>query len=171
MLVTQRKLTFQDRELMSGLGAIEVIHYQLVVDYGAQLEDLVIAGEYGFIGDLVERQITRNRFLRSTKRGKEILKIIRIQFGRKISPLEASQLINSGRLQLPGIVELLHWGIEHPEHQRQSPIVALGAMTLASGLRHLVYLDSDQISGRDLAARSYDDLLSPTVRFLTIDPL
>ncbi|MFH1170241.1 MAG: hypothetical protein V1704_01635 [Candidatus Vogelbacteria bacterium] len=169
MLVAQ--LTSQDQRLRSHLGAIEVAHFQLVVDHGADLENLKVVGGYGFIEDIVECQIAGNRFLRSTKRGIEILNIVRIQFGRKMFSQEARMLILSSRLHLPGIIELLYWGIQHPEHQRQSSIVALGATTLVSGLRHLVYLDGDPISGRDLRARPDDDLLPPTVRFLAIDPL
>lgn len=156
----------ENRELISHLGALEFIRYQLTVDYGARLENLVTAGEYDHIS---EPQIAGNRFLRSTKRGQEILSIAQIQFGREMFSHNASELILSSGLRLPGIVELLYWGLQYPEQQRHSPIVALGATTRVGRTSFLVFLDGDTES-RDLLIIPHGLVWPACTRFLAICP-
>lgn len=160
----------KDRELKSHLGTLEIVRYEITVDYSASLQELAEAGGYGHISDQVRQQISGNRFLRSTKHGRESLIIARIQFGQEILSDQANVLFHSVALRSPGIVELLHWGIQYPEQQLQFPIVALGAITQVDKTCCLVFLDGDTISSKDLLLVPYYRFWESNARFLTICP-
>ena len=158
----------RDQDLRSNLGAIEVIHEALTVCYSACPEDLVAEGLYHYTSEEADALISGHHFLRPTKRGEEELSVVKIQFGRRMSTMDILDLIRLSRLLIPGIMEMLHWGIKHRE-QQPFTTVALGAVTRSG---RLVYIDGDPDSPeRDLLVLPHRRVWEASTRFLAIDPL
>jgi len=119
--------------------------FHLMVDYGRSIEGAVAAGKY----DYANPNITATNF--PTKRaGKVKLAVELVHFGRNIDSDEAIAELDKMGLRPAGLHELLALGEQHPELQRQFPIVALEQVwQRPDGYRNVpVLYESDR--GREL---------------------
>lgn len=95
---------------------------KIVVDYNISLAEMIKAGRYNWVNN----DISAENFP-IQREGKEVLEITLLPFNRRINSYEAIEEMN--KIYRPAILpELLAVGSQHPDFQRQFPIVALGSI-------------------------------------------
>lgn len=133
----------------------------LTADYGQTVEALVKAGKY----DYANSSITSQNFPTSRK-GQANLEAVLVNFGRYLNSEEALTELGKKGLRAGELHELLALGAQHPNEQRQDPIVALGSVWRHPlGDRNVPYLWSDG-SDRDLGLNWFGLRWSSDDRFL-----
>jgi hypothetical protein len=139
--------------------------FTLVVDYGRGLQDSIDAGKY----DHSHPQISSGNFPPNQDEvGEKHVQFVMYDFGRDI--LEA---VITARMRKDGkrpatLRELLAFGENHPELQRQFPIVALNAVCVGDNGGLLVaYLDNGRV-GRTLGLQRFRSSWGSTCRFLAV---
>ncbi len=136
--------------------------YEILVDHTLSLRELITLGNY----DWVNENITEKNFPREGS-GKVSLKAELLHFGRNISSENVITEMKKLGYRPATIWELLAFGTQNPELQRQFPIVALGSICVLSGYR-LVPLLHGGGSGRFLGLRWFDGGWGGSCRFLVV---
>jgi hypothetical protein len=131
-----------DKNLVSKIANLIVGErnvFRVVVDYGQVLVEMIQAGKY----DWINNDITSDHFP-ITGTGQKEEEITLFHFNRSISSDDAIVEMAKKGFRPADPPEILALGAEHPELQKQFPIVALGSPWRdPGGLRHVVYLDRD----------------------------
>jgi len=96
--------------------------YSVTVNYGLPVEEMVAAGSY----DYVNSDITSEHFP-AQGQGKQEKEITLFHFNRQISSKQAIKKMDEQGYRPAEPEEILTLGAEHPDIQRQFPIVALGS--------------------------------------------
>ena len=94
----------------------------VTVDYGSIVEEMVRAGSYNYANP----DITSQNFT-TTRGGEWQGEVILVHFGRVIGSDDALAELEKMGLRTGGLHELLAVGVQHPDKQREFPIVALGS--------------------------------------------
>ena len=119
--------------------------YLLTVDYSRSVEAGIAAGKY----DWKNNDITSKNFP-TTRAGVAELEIQLVHFNREISSDEAIGELDKMGLRPAELHELLAFGENYPDVQREFPVIALGSGWRDSyGFRCVPYLDRSG-SWRDL---------------------
>jgi hypothetical protein len=99
------------------------IVYNIVVDYGRSLKQMIKAGNY----DWVNKNITAEHFPVKGK-GKHELSVTLFHFNRTTRSDDAIAEMNKQGFRPAKIEELLFLGEKYPDIQREFPIVSLGCV-------------------------------------------
>ncbi len=100
--------------------------FTLTVNYDLSIEDA--AGNYDWVNDNIT-----NRNFPLTRRGTETIEAHLVHFGRVMTSDEVLDELDKQGLRSATIEELLAFGADHPELQRQFPIIALGSVWVDPG--------------------------------------
>lgn len=139
--------------------------YQLTVDYGCSLADMVTAGRYDYVNDNIP---ARNFPIEGS--GKVELDCVLVHLDCTASTKKVKQEIDKRGLRPTTIEELLAFGETYPEVQREFPVVELGSSwVLSDGYRCVACLWGNP-GDRDLDLRWDDseDRWGPDYRFLAV---
>lgn len=96
---------------------------KIVVDYNISLAEMIKAGGYNWVNN----NITAENFP-IQREGKEVLEITLLPFNRPISSYKAKKKMGKAGYRPANLPELLTLGFQHPDFQRQFPIVALDSV-------------------------------------------
>jgi hypothetical protein len=124
-----------DRDAFRKLLGLTPVELHIVVDYMMSLEAMIAAGHYDWVND----NITSSRFPLKGDGRKDLAAEV-IHFNRDISSDNAVADLNRMGLRPGTIEELLAFGAEFPEMQRQFPIIALGSSCKVDGVRRVASL-------------------------------
>lgn len=132
------------------------------VDYNLSLEQMIAVGNY----DRSNRNITAKRFpLKGI--GKVELEPKLFYFGRKMSSNDVIAEIEKEGFRPCTIEELLAIGEQHPELQREFPLVELGSLAEVDGLRRVAYLSRGYLK-RGLSLGWFDCEWTGVFRFPSV---
>ncbi len=110
--------------------------YRLIVNYDQPITDAIAAGKY----DWVNNDITQKNFP-TNRSGKAEVEIELVHFNRVVSTKEALAELDKRGLRPAELHELLAFGANHPELQREFPIIGLASVWQDSyGSRFCPYL-------------------------------
>lgn len=113
-----------------------VPHYTVAVDYGMALADMIAVGKY----DWTNSDITTKHFSVRGE-GKAEVEIQLVHFDRVMESDDVIRELDKQGLRPAKIEELLAFGANYPEVQREFPVVALGSVWRDSdGYRYVAYL-------------------------------
>jgi hypothetical protein len=147
-----------------GLGALPSQLGRHVVNYGMDLEKMILAGNYDWRND----DITAKRFPIVGKGEVEFEDTI-FHFDRSISSENAVKEILAADPTNPWepakIENLLAYGAKNPEEQRKFPIIGLGSVAKVNGNRNVPNLNKDG-SKRNLNLNWWDNDWNGNYRFL-----
>lgn len=97
--------------------------YQITVDYGLSLAEMIKTGKYDWVND----SITVEHFP-LTGEGKVDLEVQLVHFKRLVESGEAIKEMDGMGLRALTLPELLAFGAKFPEMQREFPVIALGSV-------------------------------------------
>lgn len=132
--------------------------FPLTIDYTLTLEQMIEAGHY----DYVDPDITAVRFPVNDGTGITDAEAIIVSFTRRLSTDVALVELDRMGLRPADLAELLAFGANYPELQRQFPIVALGHV---SSTRWVAFLCRFSF-GRDLRLEGVQAVWLSGHRFL-----
>ena len=138
----------------------------LVVDYVCPLQDAIVAGNYDFVNE----SITAENFPpHEHERGKKPAFFKLFHFNRYIESKAAITEMDKQGYRPASLRELLAYGKENPELQRQFPIIALLSVWVdpSSGYRHVPVLWGN-IDKRSLRLDYFEDRWASNSRFLAV---
>ncbi|MBA3841703.1 MAG: hypothetical protein H0X39_03635 [Actinobacteria bacterium] len=142
---------------MATRGAIEL--YTVMIDYGQPLAQLIAAGDY----DHVNRHITEASW--PVQRGDPALReLTLVHLSAVTSTDNLLHTLDELEVRSGEIEELLAFGAAYPQAQRQSPIVAVGALDPYH--RRPFLWGSPRVRHLDL--RFDEKIWSGNIRFLTV---
>ncbi|MGH3118016.1 MAG: hypothetical protein ACRDQ2_13055 [Gaiellales bacterium] len=148
------------------MGRTATQRYRITVPEGRSTEQLVEAGRYGYAHSCV----TSDNFpARPFGAGQE-REIVVLAFERDLTSEEA--IAEAGRLGLerPTYEDALGFGIEHPDAQREGPVVFLHDPWFGFfGRRDVLCLWSNA-GRRELGLEGFDDGWSQSYRFAFVRP-
>ena len=170
------------RQIISGDGVARQIaellvarseprSYDLSVDYSRPLAEVVAAGGYNYVND----NITEENF--PTVKGNPIDPVVHpggvvvtqavlVHLDRVVDSDDVLGELERQGLRPGTMFELAHFGEQHPDIQRQFPVVALGSVwALSNGDRDVGYLGEDG-DDRGFGLDWYDLRWSAYCRFL-----
>ncbi|MCL5004154.1 MAG: hypothetical protein M1352_02700 [Patescibacteria group bacterium] len=134
---------------------------KLRVDYDQSVEVVVKAGKF----DYANSDVTSKNFP-SQRKGQANLEAVLVQFDRYMESDEVLAELDKMGMRAGTLAELLALGAQHPNQQREYPIVALGSVWRASvGNRSVPYLWGHS-SHRGLYLPWFDDRWHQGYRFL-----
>ncbi len=142
---------------------LDQIKFELLIDYNQTMEQMISAGRY----DWFNNDITTKRFPVKGE-GKVSRKAELIRFNRSISSDGVIAELDKMGKRPATIEELLAFGAQYPEIQREFPVVALGSSAEVSGLRCVACLYGDG-SERYLRLYWWDGSWDGSDRFLVFD--
>lgn len=140
-------------------------HFSITVDYSLTLMRMIAAGCY----DLGTDDITPKRFPVHGQ-GKHVLMVELVHFDEDMPSDDAVSEIFLRGLRPATIIELLTFGVMHPEEQQKFPIVALGSVGKMNGDDYVPVLYGND-GGRALALSCCCDYWHPYYRFLAVKKL
>jgi len=132
-ILTVPGLAQQIAELIRGAESFVQATYEVVVDYGRTLVEMIAAGKY----DWVNPDITQEHFPLAG-RGEEKREQALFWFRRNISSDDAIAEMKKAGYESEDVAGLLAFGRDNPELQRKFPIIALKSVWVGSGGRHRV---------------------------------
>ncbi len=138
--------------------------HPVTIDYSQSLNQMIKAGHYNF----ANFSINERNFPYERSSGLAGFKIELIHFNRNIGSDEAIKELDKMGLRPATLAELLALGAQHPDLQRQFPIVVLNSVWQRPfGLRYVPYLwdDSDK---RNLNLNWFDDDWNASYRFAAV---
>lgn len=97
--------------------------FPTMIDYGQSLIKMIEGGQYTG----VSKSITAENFPPVRDGGKQEVQLVLIHFNRPLITGEVLRELIKKQVCPARIEELLTFGVEHPELQRQFPIIALGS--------------------------------------------
>lgn len=119
------------------LPAIAITEYAVTVDYSLSIKKAVKAGNYNWSS----KNITANNFpVLSEEVGKKDIKFALAHFNHDIEFGNAIACMDKLGYRLATAREILAFGVNYPDLQRQFPIVALGQWANICGDRKVIYL-------------------------------
>ncbi|MBI2033909.1 MAG: hypothetical protein HYT13_02310 [Candidatus Liptonbacteria bacterium] len=136
--------------------------YKLTVNYDFLVEEAVNAGKY----DWSSGSITANNFS-STRKGEADVEVILVHFNHHIKSEEVLHELDKQGLRALELPELLAFGVNYPDVQREFPVVALGSVWQDFGERRVPCLDGLP-SRRDLRLYWFDDRWRSLYRFAAV---
>jgi hypothetical protein len=140
--------------------------YRITVGDGRSTEELVAAGSYGYAHSAV---ISENFPAGAgPRRAREVTLI---EFGRAVTAAEALAGAKARGLEPPTYEDALCFGIEHPEVQREAPVVFLHVPWLGYFGRRDVLILWDNAGRRELGLEGFDEPFSPAYRFAFVQPI
>jgi predicted nucleic acid-binding protein len=135
--------------------------YRITVGDGRSTEELVEAGRYGYAHSCVSSE---NFPARPLDPG-EVREIVLLEFDREVSAEEAVTAAARLGLEQPVYEDALYFGIEHPEAQRERPIVFLHDPWLGYFGRRDVLCLWTNAGRRELGLEGFDDPFARDYRF------
>ncbi len=135
--------------------------YRITTGDGRSTEELVAAGEYGYAHSC----LTSENFPARHFEGQRVREIVLLEFDHEVTAEEAiAEAVEAG-LERPMYEDALHFGIEHPDVQRERPVVFLHDPWFGYfGRRDVVCLWTNA-GRRELGLEGIDDRWSPNYRF------
>jgi hypothetical protein len=135
--------------------------YPVTVGGGRSTEELVAAGEYGY----AHAAITSENFPADRSTPPRLRGIVLLQFDHAVSFEDVVAEARQHGLERPTYEDALHFGITHPEAQRERPIIFLHEPWLGVfGRRDVVCLWSNA-GRRELGLEGFDESWGPEYRF------
>lgn len=123
--------------------------YAITVNYKLTVEQMVVAlGCDGYVNTNIDTQ-NFGEEVAAKKDAKEYLNVVLFHLGREATSQEVRDEMEKRGLRPATLAELLAFGAQHPEKQREFPIAALGSDCVLYGGRRVAYLWGDA-SKRDL---------------------
>lgn len=149
--------------------------YVVTVNYGKQLKTLIAAGGYDWVNDYYEgltwgdwKEPDGETPAQFPSRGKVETEVVLVHLDRYAETSEVLAELESRGLRPANVAELVSFGIDHPEVQREFPVVELGSIWVGpDGHRYVAYLWS-RSDRRYLDLRWYDGQWPPLDRFLAV---
>jgi hypothetical protein len=142
-------------------GATPSRVYRITVRDGRSTEELVKAGQYGYAHSCVTSESFPVR--RLAARG--VREIVLLEFDRDVASAEAVSAAAALGLDRPTYEDALHFGVQHPEAQRERPIVFLHDPWLGYfGRRDVLCLWTNH-GRRELGLEGFDDPFARDYRF------
>jgi hypothetical protein len=149
--------------------------YLITVNYGKQLKTLIVDGGYDWVNDSYEgltwgdwKEPNGETPAKFPSRRKVETETVLVHLDRYAETSEVLAELDSRGLRPANVAELLAFGVDHPEVQREFPIVELGSIWVGPhGNRYVACLwrYSDQRNLRlDWNGRQWD----PRCRFLAV---
>ncbi len=120
-ILSDSSLTRQLAELIVGSNANV---FPLVIDYTQSLAEMVATGKYS--AGAVNTNITEEHFPVET--GEANVQSVLVHLDRTVDSDQVLRELDKRGLRPATMVELLAFGAQHPDAQRQFPIVALGSV-------------------------------------------
>jgi hypothetical protein len=135
--------------------------YRITTGDGRSTEELVEAGEYGYAHScLMSENFPARHF-----EGKRVREIILLEFDRDVKSEEAIAEAAAVGLERPMYEDALYFGIEHPDVQRERPVVFLHDPWFGYfGRRDVLCLWSNA-GRRELNLEGFDERWSASYRF------
>ncbi|MGH7299542.1 MAG: GNAT family N-acetyltransferase [Candidatus Rokuibacteriota bacterium] len=141
--------------------------YRIIRDGPRSTEQLVEAGGYGYAHSCVTSE---NFPVRAMPGGPRVSEIVLLGFEGDVTAAEALAEAARRRLARPTYEDALRFGAEHPEAQREHPIVFLHDPWVGFfGRRDVLCLWSNA-GRRELGLEGFDDGWSPDHRFAFVAP-
>jgi hypothetical protein len=135
--------------------------YRITVGDGRSTEALVEAGSYGYAHSCVGSESFPARRLDPGG----VREIVLVEFDREVTAAEALAAAARLGLEPPVYEDALHFGIQHPEAQRERPIVFLHDPWLGYfGRRDVLCLWTNH-GRRELGLEGFDDAFARDYRF------
>lgn len=138
---------------------------RITIGDGRSTEELVEAGRYGYAHSAV---ISENF---PTGAGPARTRdIVLLGFAREVTATEALADATRHGLAAPTYEDALYFGIEHPDVQREAPVVFLHEPWVGYFGRRDVLLLWDNAGCRELGLEGFDDPFSAAYRFAFVRP-
>ncbi len=152
-----------DPELAKQIAVLIVGVARKVADpfYLLLFEDQIKAGHY----DLRDIPITADKFPQPS-RGTPFSELRTFNFGRDVDLSEIPVLLATKGYELADPIELMNYGANNPEEQRDHPIVALGAVYVAPDTNRFVVEIRRRGKARVISLRGYVSRWSDYYYFL-----
>jgi hypothetical protein len=139
--------------------------HRITIGDGRSTEELVEAGRYGYAHSAV---ISENF---PTGAGPtRIRDIVLLGFAREVTATEALADAARRGLTPPTYEDALYFGIEHPDVQREAPVVFLHEPWVGYFGRRDVLLLWDNAGRRELGLEGFDDPFRAAYRFAFVRP-
>ena len=139
--------------------------HHITIGDGRSTEELVEAGRYGYAHSAV---ISENF---PTGAGPARTRdIVLLGFAREVTAAEALADATRRGLAAPTYEDALYFGIEHPDVQREAPVVFLHEPWVGYFGRRDVLLLWDNAGRRELGLEGFDDPFSAAYRFAFVRP-
>ncbi len=137
--------------------------FDLMIDYSQTLEQMISVGNYDWSHNDI-----RAKYFFVKGEGRVSCKVKLVHFNRRIYLEEAISELGKANKRPANIEELLAFGAQYPEIQRQFPVLAIGSSAEINGDRGVAYL-----CGKSSERNLYLDLWvadqHPICRFLVCD--
>jgi para-aminobenzoate synthetase/4-amino-4-deoxychorismate lyase len=135
--------------------------YRITTGDSRSTEELVEAGRYGYAHScLISENFPARRFA-----GRRVREVVLLEFDRGVTSEEAVAGAAEEGLERPVYEDALYFGIEHPDVQRERPVVFLHDPWFGHfGRRDVLCLWSNA-GRRELGLEGFDDRWSATHRF------
>jgi len=140
--------------------------YTITVGDGRSTEALVEAGGYGYAHSAV---LSENFPVRHAG-GRRVRELTLLAFEREVTASDVLAEAARRGLQAPTYEDALHFGIEHPDAQREAPIVFLHEPWVGYFGRRDVLCLWDNAGRRELGLDGFDDTWRPGCRFAFVNP-
>ena len=140
--------------------------YRITVGDGRSTEALVAAGRYGY----AHSAVIGENFPARHDGGRRVRAIVLLAFDREVSVHDVLAEAARRELQAPTYEDALYFGIEHPEAQREAPIVFLHEPWVGYFGRRDVLCLWDNAGRRELGLDGYDDTWHRGCRFAFVTP-
>jgi hypothetical protein len=135
--------------------------YPITVGDGRSTEELVEAGRYGYAHSCVSSESFPARPFRPGG----VREVVLLEFDREVTAAEAVTAAARLGLDCPVYEDALYFGIQHPEAQREGPIVFLHDPWLGHfGRRDVLCLWTND-GRRELGLEGFDDPFARSCRF------
>ncbi len=140
--------------------------YRIAIGDGRSTEALVAAGHYGYAHSCV----TSENFPARLHGGPRVREVVLIEVADAVSSADAIAVAARLSLERPVYEDALAFGVEHPDVQREGPVVFLHDPWVGVfGRRDVLCLWSNA-GRRELGVEGFDDLRSRQDRFAFIRP-
>lgn len=123
---------------------------------GRSTEELVEAGRYAYAHSCVYSE----NFPARNQGGPRTHEIVLLEFDHDVMAKDAIDEASRLGLKPPSYEDALYFGIEHPEVQRERPVVFLHDPWYGYFARRDVLLLWTNVGGRELGLEGFDDLMS-----------
>jgi len=140
--------------------------YRITVGDGRPTEALVEAGAYGYAHSAV---ISEN-FPAWPAGGRRARDIVLVQFDRDVTATDVTAEAARRGLMPPTYEDALYFGIEHPDVQRERPVIFLHEPWLGDFGRRDVICLWENAGRRELGLEGFDDVWGREFRFAFVRP-
>jgi len=139
--------------------------FQILVDYTLSFPELIALGNYDDVSELITYEVNFPTEVGKISQSAEL-----IHFGRRISSDDAITEVTQVK---PGyrhanIWELLSFGAEYPELQREFAIVALGTTWITARCLAVSLLSRGEHSERRVGIAHFSGTWGSNIRFLVV---